>query len=110
MLPHLSRQAAILSWHNHTAPRIITTTATILPHEQMVVVESGGAYTVTLPSVAEAIGREFVVWCRAWAANITIADKADSLGWTNMVIDTVNDTVLLKSDGLQWHFSKKGVA
>jgi hypothetical protein len=110
MLAFLGRQGTILSWQNYTAPRTITAAAVIQPHEQMVIVESGTAYTVTLPSVAEAVGKEYVIWCRAWAANITIADKADSLGWTNMVIDTVNDTVLLKSDGLQWHFSKKGVA
>lgn len=106
----LSRQGALNSWMNPTAPRTITAAATILPHEQMVIVESGTAYTVTLPSVAECVGREFVIWCRVWTANITIADKADSLGWTNMVIDTVNDVVLLKSDGLQWHFAKKGIA
>ena len=66
---------------------------------------SSGAFTVTLPSVAEAKGRMYsIIAVDADAVNtITIADKDDSEYWTgDIVLNGPADRALMYSDGRAW--------
>lgn len=65
---------------------------------------SDAAITITLPPVAEAIGRFYSIVARA-ASNtypITIASKGDSEGWDNVILANESEGVLLYSDGMKW--------
>jgi len=66
---------------------------------------SAGDFTITLPPVAEAKGRIYSISARnilTVVDVITIADKNDSEGWTDLLLDTTNDSVLFYSDGIRW--------
>jgi hypothetical protein len=65
---------------------------------------ASSAITVTLPPVAEAKGRFYSIFARlaSGANTITIHDKHDSEGYTNIVLDAANEGVLLYSDGIRW--------
>ena len=64
-----------------------------------------GAITVTLPPVAEAVGRFYSIIVRnADAVNtVTVADKNDSECWPgDIVLNGKCDRLLMYSDGLAW--------
>jgi len=65
---------------------------------------ASGAYTITLPSVAEAKGRLYSIVCRSadGSNTVTIADKGDSEDWSDIVLDASHEVVILYSDGLKW--------
>jgi hypothetical protein len=64
---------------------------------------SAGAFTITLPPVAEARGRWYSILVRTAGNNITVADKDDSECWPgDITLDTKCDRLLLFSDGLTW--------
>lgn len=64
-----------------------------------------GPIIVVLPSVAEAKGRFYSIVVReADAVNtITISDKDDSECWTDIILNSKCDRLLMYSDGLFWH-------
>lgn len=65
-----------------------------------------GAFTITLPSVAEAKGRIYSLLCRDGDATntITIQDQDESEYWAgDITFNGPGDRVLLYSDGLCWH-------
>lgn len=64
-----------------------------------------GAYTITLPSVVEAKGRIYTLHMisRTGSENITIQDKADDAGLTDITFNLADDNVVLYSDGHLWH-------
>lgn len=67
---------------------------------------TSGAITVTLPPVAEAVGRFYSIIVRdADAVNtVTVADKDDSECWPgDIVLNGKCDRLLMYSDGLAWH-------
>lgn len=64
-----------------------------------------GAFTITLPPVAEAKGRWYSIVARTadGVNTITIQDKDDSECWYgDIVMDAKCNGVLLYSDGLKW--------
>jgi len=66
-------------------------------------------YTVTLPSVVEAEHRDYTIEIEL-AANlkaVTVQDKNDSIGWTDLVMDTTRDKLTLKSNGRYWAVVEK---
>ena len=65
----------------------------------------GGAFTITLPSVVEAVGRFYSIYmvARNGSENITIADKSDDSGLSDITLNLAADQVLLYSDGNIWH-------
>ena len=65
----------------------------------------GGAFTITLPSVVEAKGKFYSLYmvARNSTEDITIADKADDSGLSDITLNLAADQVLLYSDGFIWH-------
>jgi len=64
---------------------------------------ANGSYTVTLPSVAEAVGQ--IVYIQAEVANsktLTVADNANDGGLTDIALDGDGEYVCLISTGQVW--------
>jgi len=69
------------------------------------------SWSLTLPPVAEAAGRLLSIY--ATVANskvLTVQDQDDSVGWSDLTLDTDDDHVLLYSDGLRWCVILNGIA
>lgn len=81
-----------------------TATATLLLTETQVRADTtGGAITLTLPSVAEAKGLAFSFILETdGGTDLTIADADDSYNWTDLVCDDALDGFLVYSDGFVW--------
>ena len=64
----------------------------------------GGAFTITLPSVAEAKGRIYSLYmvARNSTEDITIQDLGDDAGFSDVTFNLAADQVTLYSDGFQW--------
>ena len=66
--------------------------------------DASAGFTVTLPSVKEAMGRTYsLALVTDGRTDATIEDKVGDAGYTDAVFDTANDYVLLYSDGYKWH-------
>ena len=63
-----------------------------------------GAFTITLPSVGEAKGLLFSLFmvARNGSEDITIADKGDDTGLSDIVLNAADERCLLYSDGFHW--------
>ena len=68
-----------------------------------------GAYSITLPPVAECQGLLFSICLVSKTTdNVTVADNNDSENWAGTgsgadpVLDTTGDSILLYSDGRKW--------
>lgn len=61
--------------------------------------------TVVLPAVSEAKGRFYSIVVRAAddSNTVTISDRDDSELWSDIVMNSRGDVMLLYSDGLFWH-------
>jgi len=58
---------------------------------------------VTLPNVREAMGMEYTVRIHAGGTNaITVQDRDDSEGWTDITIEDADDRVTVRSNGVSW--------
>lgn len=83
-----------------------TTTTAMTANDLKVNCDStGGAFTLTLPSVVEAMGRIYTVRLTAGAVNaVTLTHKSDSVDWAaNFTLDANNDAIALYSDGEKWY-------
>ena len=60
---------------------------------------------IVLPPVSEAKGRFYSIAVKAASAQntITITDKDDSECWTDIVLNSKCDRLLMYSDGMLWH-------
>ncbi|KKL19887.1 hypothetical protein LCGC14_2460970 [marine sediment metagenome] len=65
----------------------------------------GGAFTITLPSVVAAKGRFYSIFmvARNSAENITVQDKGDDTGLSDITLNAADERVLLYSDGFHWY-------
>lgn len=106
----MNRQARLMAEQQVNQAKIIAITTALTVYERFVIIDSGAAITVTLPSVAAARGYEFLLWLRTDGGDVTVADKADSIGWTNLTMNDAGDHLLMRSDGISWHAQKTGVA
>ncbi len=70
--------------------------------ENIYVSTAAAAGTLTLPSVAEAAGLTFNIYSLGATNNLTIKDRGDSLGWTNITLVNAGDCASLRSNGRQW--------
>lgn len=72
----------------------------LLDHDEM-----GDDATVTLPDVAEAIGCTISIklWSLQTSKTVTIAARGAPQNWSNLTLDAAKDSVLLFSDGSEWH-------
>lgn len=80
--------------------------ATLKVTDQTVVLTVTGAYTVTLPEVAEARGRMYSFTQSpgvTGTGDITITDAGDDASFTDVIIDAENEKATLYSDGVHWH-------
>ena len=70
---------------------------------------SGGSFTLTLPSVAEAAGMIFDIEAvDVDSTAVTVQDKGDDAGLTNITLNADNEHVVLYSNGYSWRELKTG--
>lgn len=64
-----------------------------------------GAFTITLPGVVAAKGRFYSVYmvARNGSEDITLQDKGDDSGLSDVTLNLAADQILLYSDGFIWH-------
>jgi len=81
-----------------------TANATLNVYETLVYADStAGAFTITLPPVAEAKGVMFSIYMTVDNGDVTIADQDDSQGWDgDYTLNDVDDGFLFYSDGVGW--------
>lgn len=81
-----------------------TTTATLKVNEQTVIADTtGGAFTLTLPPVAEAIGKIYSFRIGAGTNAMTLAFTGDAASLANLTsMDAVADRAVYYSDGFCW--------
>ena len=67
-------------------------------------IASSGTVTITLPPVAEAVGRFYSIIARTASRTypITIQDNDDSEGWIDMSLYADGDKAIFYSDGMAW--------
>jgi hypothetical protein len=63
---------------------------------------TGGAFTITLPSVNECAGRLYAIHFSTDGGDVTIADNDESEDWSDLTMTAANDGVVLYSDGRKW--------
>lgn len=78
---------------------------TLSVHQQVVTVATDSAETdITLPGVAEAVGKMYSVHAPNGTTNSCIVQDAnDSIGWADQTIAVNDGFVLVYSDGRIWH-------
>jgi hypothetical protein len=91
-----------------------TTAANLLlkPYQQFVQVDSTGDISITLPPVADCMGKLYTFHVASLSATkiITIQDKDDSIGWFDFKMWTDEDKLVLLSDGSRWHCIRDGIS
>jgi len=82
----------------------VTAAATLTPEQQVVgVIINGASYTLKLPPVSKCQGREYAILVDVQTAHVlTISDFGDEALFTDIVLDTDNDSVVLRSTGTRW--------
>lgn len=76
----------------------------LYPHYTTIIVDTSSyTATVTLPNVAEAKGMTYSISIGAGTNELTIQDRDDSEGWTDIGIEDTNDRLVVQSDGIYWH-------
>lgn len=80
----------------------VTTTKALKSYERFLHI-ANGAYTITLPPVAQCAGM-FVGGSQtdSGTSTVSIAHAGDSAGWTNLVVNAINEGFLVWSDGRRW--------
>ena len=80
----------------------ITEATTLTTANDVVIVGADTAMTITLPPCAAMKGRSIhIVPSITIAELIYISDQDDSLGWSDITVQT-NDTWVLESNGVSW--------
>ena len=73
---------------------------------------ASAAITITLPTVTESKGRFYSITAKgsvSIALPVTIQDSDESEAWNDIALSTLNDGVLLYSDGVRWYRLYEGV-
>lgn len=97
-------QTALQDYKNESVLRP-TTTATLTPNIYAVIANTtGGAFTVTMCSAAEMIGKFVSFRIGAGTNAMTIVFTGDNVSQANLTtMDAVNDRSVYWSDGFCWH-------
>jgi hypothetical protein len=67
------------------------------------ITDATNAITISLPSVAEAQGRQFdILFVTDGGANVTVTDKADDGSMANVVLTAAADKLSVISNGQRW--------
>lgn len=81
----------------------VTVARTLKPYEKEVLLDStSGAYTVTLPKVAEAVGSTYTFLRTVGANTVTLAGGGD-VTFTNIPLAGVGTKATLMCDASGWH-------
>lgn len=84
--------------------------------DRVVRITNDFAFTLSLPSVAEAAGLTFSISTVNATAAVTLTDFGgtsynDSINWEgDYTLDAAEDTIILKSDGRTWHVLDEQIA
>lgn len=75
------------------------------PYQTTVQIDSTADVAITLPPVADCIGKIFTFRVASLSATytVTIQDKNDSVGWNDILLKSDEDKLILLSDGFAWH-------
>jgi len=93
-----------------------TTAVQLTVLQQIVRIANAYAFTLSLPSVAEAAGLTFTISVSTATAAVTVTDFGgtsynDSINWEgDFTLDTAEDTITLHSDGRTWHVLEEEIA
>lgn len=71
-------------------------------YTNIIVNTSSYAGAITLPSVAEAKGITYTIHVHTGTNTLTIQDRDQSTGWTDLTIEDPGDTVSVRSTGSTW--------
>lgn len=83
--------------------KAVTAAATLTNQDLIVNITTNGAYTITLPPVAECAGAILAIFqTGSGTSTVTIAHAGDSLGWTNQITNAAGEAVVLFSTGIMW--------
>ena len=63
---------------------------------------TAGIFSLTLPSVANAAGHTYSIILTVDGGNVTVQDRSDSYGWSDITLADAADRVVLMSDGECW--------
>ena len=65
---------------------------------------AGGAFTITLPSVAGARGQAYIIYmvARNSTDDITLEDNSNDAGFSNITLNAADEYSLVLSDGRKW--------
>lgn len=83
--------------------RTLTADVSINVWDQACIIDStDGAFTVTLPPVAEAKGKIYTFYMTVDGGDVTIQNRDDCPDWTDLSFTAITDKAILYSDGLIW--------
>ena len=84
------------------------TTVQLETYQQIVTITNDAAFTLVLPSVAEATGKTFEISVKSTGQDVTLTDSpnesfSDSVSWGgDYTLNTADDSITLRSDGRSW--------
>ena len=84
------------------------TTVQLETYQQIVTITNDAAFTLVLPSVAEATGKKFEISVKSTGQDVTLTDSpnesfSDSVSWGgDYILNTADESITLRSDGRSW--------
>jgi len=85
-------------------PKFVTATYQMKVHDYSVVTDSSAlAFTITLPSVAEARGLSYMITFGGSGTNVlTVEDKNGDAGYSDQTLNAVGENLFVYSNGERW--------
>ena len=86
----------------------VSGTATLSPTDQFVNFDTDGTFNVTLPAIADCVGKTFSFYRSVTGTgDITVIDAGDSSNWSNLVFDAQYDACVLYASPDKWHIGNE---
>lgn len=85
-------------------PQYVSSAYSMKVHDYAVISDtSGGAFTITLPPVAEAKGKSYMIsFGGSGTTTLTIQDLAGDAGYSDQTLNNLNEQLFLYSNGERW--------
>ncbi len=89
---------------HYTSSSSVTTLAMTTRMRSLILTTADNHLAVTLPPVAESAGMWFCFYLvtRGGSYDVTLADDADDVDYTSVVLNAANESCMLFSDGVHW--------
>lgn len=107
--PPLARVGEIASFDTFVLTEVIASRTLKLGEQTVRCKADGtsGAFTITLPGVSEAAGISFSIYAQTadGTNTVTVEDQNESEGWSDVVLNSNDQGVVVTSDGIRWIIS-----